>query len=225
MTFYVSFDENFITNNNKDFEIETTNFNTNIIIKNHSDDDIKIQNSDDNNNGENENIVHNENIIRSPLRILRDHPVQNIIGEVNTNVRTRHRLYQMGHVAFLCNIETKNIKEASTNDYWILSMQEELNQFERNEVWELVPRPSDQSVIGTKWIFKNKVDELGNITRNKASLVAQGYNQEEEINYEETFTPIARLKAICILPAFACFHNFKLYQMDDKIVFLNGFIK
>ena len=63
-------------------------------------------------------------------------------------------------------------------------MQEELNQFERNEVWELVPRPNDQSVIGTKWVYINKIDENGIIIRNKARLVAQGYNQQEGIDYE-----------------------------------------
>ena len=66
-------------------------------------------------------------------------------------------------------------------------MQEELNQFERNEVWELVPRPNDQSVIGIKWVYRNKMDENGIIIRNKARLVAQGYNQQEGIDYEETF--------------------------------------
>ena len=68
-------------------------------------------------------------------------------------------------------------------------MQEELNQFERNEVWELVLRPNDQSVIGTKWVYRNKMDENGIIIRNKARLVAQGYNQQEGIDYEETFAP------------------------------------
>ena len=131
----------------------------------------------------------------------------------------------MGHVAFLSHIKPKNIKEASTDENWLIAMQEELNQFERNDVWDLVPRPSDQSVIGTKQVFKNKADEKGNITRNKARLVAQGYNQEEGIDYEETFAPVARLEAIRILLAFACFHNFKLYQMDVKSSFLNGFIK
>ena len=72
-------------------------------------------------------------------------------------------------------------------------MQEELNQFESNEVWELVPRPNNQSVIGTKWVYRNKMDENGIIIRNKARLVAQGYNQQEGIDYEETFAPVARL--------------------------------
>ena len=103
-------------------------------------------------------------------------------------------------------------------------MQEELNQFERSKVWNLVPRPSDHSIIGTKWIFRNKMDEHSNIVRNKARLVAQGYSQEEGIDYEETYTPVARLEAIRMLLAFACFKNFKLYQMDVKSAFLNGFI-
>ena len=108
-------------------------------------------------------------------------------------------------------MEPKNPKEASTDENWIIAMQEELNQIECNEVWKLVPRPNDQTVIGTKWVYKNKADELGNITRNKARLVAQGYNQEEGIDYEETFAPIARLEAIRILLAYTCHHNFKLY--------------
>ncbi|MCR2847933.1 hypothetical protein KN825_15245, partial [Weizmannia coagulans] len=103
-------------------------------------------------------------------------------------------------------------------------MQEELNQFEINEVWELVPRPSDQKVIGTKWVFRNKMDEEGIITRNKARLLAQGYNQQEGIDYEETFAPVARLEAIRMLLAHACHKNFKLYQMDVKSAFLNGII-
>ena len=103
-------------------------------------------------------------------------------------------------------------------------MQEELNQFERNEVWELVPRPNDQSVIGTKWVYRNTMDENGIIIRNKTRLVAQGYNQQEGIDYEETFAPVARLEAIRMLLAFAYHKNFILYQMDVKSAFLNGFI-
>ena len=103
-------------------------------------------------------------------------------------------------------------------------MQEELNQFERNEVLELVPRPNNQSVIGTKWVYRNKMDENRIIIRNKARLVAQGYYQQEGIDYEETFAPVARLEAIRMLLAFTCHKNFILYQMDVKSSFLNGFI-
>ena len=99
-----------------------------------------------------------------------------------------------------------------------------MNQFERNEVWKLVPRPSDHLVIGTKWVFRNKQDENGIVVRNKARLVAKGFNQKEGIDYEETFAPVARLEAIRMLLAYASSNNFKLFQMDVKSAFLNGFI-
>ena len=110
------------------------------------------------------------------------------------------------------------------DDSWIIAMQDELNQFERNEVWKLVPRPNDHLVIGTKWVFRNKQDESSIVVRNKARLVAKGFNQEEGIDYEETFAPVARLEAIRMLLAYASSNNFKLFQMDVKSAFLNGFI-
>jgi hypothetical protein len=104
-------------------------------------------------------------------------------------------------------------------------MQEELNQFERNEVWTLVPRPKSTNVIGTKWIYRNKSDEDGNIVRNKARLVAQGYSQIEGIDFEETFAPVARLESIRLLLSISCVHKFKLHQMDVKSAFLNGLLQ
>ncbi|GMP54042.1 hypothetical protein CsSME_00019320 [Camellia sinensis var. sinensis] len=104
-------------------------------------------------------------------------------------------------------------------------MHEELGQFERNKVWTLVPRPRDMNVIGTKWIFKNKSDENGTVVRNKARLVAQGYTQVEGVDYDETFAPVARLESIRILLGVACFLGFKLFQMDVKSAFLNGYLK
>ena len=101
-------------------------------------------------------------------------------------------------------------------------MHDELSQFNRNHVWDLVPRPKDHSVIGTKWVFRNKLDEEGNVVRNKARLVAQGYSQEEGIDYDETFAPVARLEAIRMLLAYASFMRIKLFQMDVKSAFLNG---
>ena len=74
-----------------------------------------------------------------------------------------------------------------------MAMQEELNQFERNNVWELVHKPEHQSIIDTKWVFRNKMDKSGVVVRNKARLVAQDYNQEEGIDFDETFAPVARL--------------------------------
>ncbi|GJY51834.1 retrovirus-related pol polyprotein from transposon TNT 1-94 [Tanacetum coccineum] len=105
-----------------------------------------------------------------------------------------------------------------------MAMQEELNQFKTNDVWSLVPPPKNQTIIGTKWVFNNKLDENGVVSRNKARLVAKGYNQQEGINFDETYAPVARLESIRILLAYACAHDFKLYQMDVKSAFLNGFI-
>ncbi|XP_073121676.1 uncharacterized mitochondrial protein AtMg00820-like [Henckelia pumila] len=104
---------------------------------------------------------------------------------------------------------------------WIEAMQEELNKFTRNSVWDLVPRPSHQSITGTRWVFRNKINEDETIIRNKARLVAQGYKQEEGIDYDETYAPVARLEAIRMFLAYASFKDFKVYQMDVKSDFLN----
>ncbi|GJV78325.1 retrovirus-related pol polyprotein from transposon TNT 1-94 [Tanacetum coccineum] len=122
------------------------------------------------------------------------------------------------------NQKPKNIKEAIQDESWTMAMQEELNQFKTNDVWCLVPPPKNQTIIGTKWVFKNKLDENGVVSRNKARLVAQGYNQQEGIDFDETYAPVARLESIRILLAYACAHDFKLFQMDVKNAFLNGFI-
>ena len=102
-----------------------------------------------------------------------------------------------------------------------MAMQEELNNLTRNEVWELVERPK-QNVIGTKQVFRNKQDERGVVTRNKARLVTQDFTQIEGLDFGEIYTPIARLESIRILLDYATHHNFKLYQMDVKSAFLNG---
>ena len=103
-------------------------------------------------------------------------------------------------------------------------MQDELLQFKLNDIWELVKRPDPRkhNIIGTKWIFRNKQDEDGQVVRNKARLVAQGYTQVEGIDFDETFARVARLEAIRILLAYANNHNIILYQMDVKSAFLNG---
>nr|GEZ75402.1 integrase, catalytic region, zinc finger, CCHC-type, peptidase aspartic, catalytic [Tanacetum cinerariifolium] len=103
-------------------------------------------------------------------------------------------------------------------------MQEELNEFERLEVWELIPRLDKVMVITLKWIYKVKLDELGEILKNKARLVARGYHQEEGINFEEYFALVARLDAIRIFLAFAAHMNMIVYQMDVKTAFLNGIL-
>ncbi|GJU03250.1 retrovirus-related pol polyprotein from transposon TNT 1-94 [Tanacetum coccineum] len=106
----------------------------------------------------------------------------------------------------------------------VMAMQEELNQFISNDVWELVHNHMDMTIIGTKYVYRNKLDKNGIVTRNKARLVAQGYNQQEGIDYDETYAPVARLESIRILLAYACTLDFKLFQMDVKSDFLKGFI-
>nr|GEW25660.1 copia protein [Tanacetum cinerariifolium] len=103
-------------------------------------------------------------------------------------------------------------------------MQEELNEFERLEVWELVPRPCCVKVITLKWIYKVKLDELGVALKNKAPLVARGYHQEEGIEFEESFAPVIRLEAIRIFIAFTAHINMVIYQIDVKTAFLNGIL-
>lgn len=112
---------------------------------------------------------------------------------------------------FVSKFEHKNVKEALTDEFWINAMQKELRQFIRNEVWDLVPRSKGMNVIGTKWIYKNKYDEKGIMTRNKARLVAQGYTHIERVDFDETFASIARLESIRLLIGVAYLLKFKLF--------------
>nr|GEZ84120.1 retrotransposon protein, putative, unclassified [Tanacetum cinerariifolium] len=121
--------------------------------------------------------------------------------------------------------EPKNIKEAIADSAWIEAMQEELYQFDRLQVWELVDKPFSKTVIRLKWLWKNKKDEDQTIIRNKARLVAKGYAQEEGIDFEESFAPDARLEAVRIFIAYAAHKSFPIYQMDAKTSFLNGPLK
>ncbi|KAH9688106.1 Integrase catalytic domain-containing protein [Citrus sinensis] len=158
-------------------------------------------------------------------RYVSSHPKDVILGDPSRGVITRSSLRNTcEHAAFISQIEPKSFADAENDESWIMAMQEELNQFERNNVWELVPNPEHQSIIGTKWVFRNKMDESGVVVRNKARLVAQGYNQEEGIDFDETFAPVARLESIRMLLAYACHKDFILYQMDVKSSFLNGYI-
>ncbi|GJW09846.1 integrase, catalytic region, zinc finger, CCHC-type containing protein, partial [Tanacetum coccineum] len=157
----------------------------------------------------------------------KDHPLDNIIGELGRPVSTRLQLHEQAlfcyYDAFFTSIEPKNYKDALTQACWIEAMQEELNEFERLEVWELVPRPDKVMVITLKWIYKVKLDELGGIMKNKARLVARGYRQEEGIDFEESFALVARFDAIRIFLAFAAHMNIIVYQMDVKTTFLTAF--
>jgi hypothetical protein len=128
--------------------------------------------------------------------IQRNHPVDQILGDISKGVTTRSRLANFcEHYSFVSSIEPFRVEDSLQDPDWVLSMQEELNNFKRNEVWSLVPC-SKQNVVGTKWVFRNKQDEHGVVTRNKARLVAKGYAQVAGLDFEETFAPVARLESI-----------------------------
>jgi hypothetical protein len=158
-------------------------------------------------------------------RVKLNHPREDMLGNVDEGLRLRNRvLNQVSHSCYLSQLEPKKVTEALKDVSWVAAMQDELNQFVRNDVWMLVPKPNDHNNIGTKWIFKNKSDEHGTVVRNKARLVAQGYTQVEEVDFDETFAPVARLELIRILLSISCHLKVKLYQMDVKSAFLNGFL-
>ncbi|GJS46516.1 retrovirus-related pol polyprotein from transposon TNT 1-94 [Tanacetum coccineum] len=158
------------------------------------------------------------------IKESRNHPLENVIGNLNQRTLRSQAQNQSNFFCFISTIEPKNVNEALGDESWIVAMQEELNQFIANDVWELVPQPKNMTIIGTKWVFRNKLDKNGIVSRNKARLVAQGYNQQEGIDYDETYAPVARLESIRILLAYACALDFKLFQMDVKSAFLNDFI-
>ncbi|GJS59796.1 retrovirus-related pol polyprotein from transposon TNT 1-94 [Tanacetum coccineum] len=220
------------------------------------------------------------------IKESREPSLENVIENLNQRTLRSQAQNQSNFFCFISTIEPKNVNEALTDDSWIVAMQEELNQFITNDVWELVPQPRNMTIIGTKWVFRNKLDEnlpdmsqillayacaldfklfqmdvksaflngfineevymaqpLGFIDFEKpnhvyklkkalyglkqapkAWLVAQGYNQQEGIDYDETYAPVAKLESIRRLLAYACALDFKLFQMDVKGAFLNGFI-
>ncbi|CAH9094710.1 unnamed protein product [Cuscuta europaea] len=129
------------------------------------------------------------------------------------------------YACFLSQNEPSKVSDALVDPDWVIAMQDELNQFDRLEVWTLVPKPPQKTIIGTKWVFKNKKDEEGTVIRNKARLVAKGYNQQEGIDYDETFAPVARNEAIRLFLAYAAHKNFTVFQMDVKTAFLNGVLE
>nr|GEV43407.1 retrovirus-related Pol polyprotein from transposon TNT 1-94 [Tanacetum cinerariifolium] len=172
-------------------------------------------------------IVHPDHQIPQHNRKwTKDHPLDNIIGQLSRPVSIRLQLHKQAlfcyYDVFLTSMEPKTYKDALNQSCWIEAMQEELNEFERLEVWELISRTDKAMIITLKWIYKVKLDELGGVLRNKARLVARGYRQEEGINFEEYFAPVARLEAIRIFLAYAAHKNMVVYQMDVKTMFLNG---
>ncbi|GKC04663.1 putative ribonuclease H-like domain-containing protein [Tanacetum coccineum] len=169
------------------------------------------------------------------LRIHSIHPKSQILGDPKSAVQTRskvqnksgahallshtHKQQRNNHkdqqhcffACFLSQEEPKKITEALQDDSWVQAMQEELLQFKLQQVWVLVDLPHGMKVIGTKWVYINKRDERGVVVRNKARLVAQGYTQEEGIDYDEVFAPVARIEAIRLFLAFASFMGFIVY--------------
>jgi hypothetical protein len=166
-------------------------------------------------------------VVKEPSsRVKLNHPQDNLLGTINEGRRLRNRVVnQVSHSCYLSQLEPKKFTEALKDESWVTAMHEELHQFIRNDVWTLVPRPQEQNVIGTKWIFKNKSDAHGTVVRNKARLVAQGYTQVEGVDFDETFAPVARLESIRILLSISSCLQIKLYQMDVKSAFLNGILK
>ncbi|KAJ9546514.1 hypothetical protein OSB04_019057 [Centaurea solstitialis] len=155
-----------------------------------------------------------------------DHPIELIIGDPTSGVQTRAATAnECNFSVFLSNIEPTRVSDALQDSDWVTAMQEELNQFEALKVWCLVKLPESKSVIDTKWLFKNKRDANNIIVRNKARLVAKGYRQQEGIDYDETFAPVARLEAIRMFLAYAAYKDFTVFQMDVKTAFLYGHLK
>ncbi|GJR98568.1 retrovirus-related pol polyprotein from transposon TNT 1-94 [Tanacetum coccineum] len=151
-----------------------------------------------------ENNIEDETLEISEIvniKESRNHPLENVIGNLNQRTLRLQAQNQSNFFCFISTIEPKNVNEALTDKSWIVAMQEELNQFIANDVWELVPQPRNMTIIGTKWVFRNKLDENGIVSRNKA-----------------------RLESIRILLAYSCALDLNLFQMDVKSAFLNGFI-
>nr|GFB34581.1 Gag-Pol polyprotein [Tanacetum cinerariifolium] len=165
----------------------------------------------------------------SEHRWTKDHPLEQVIGNPSQSVRTRRQLESDAEMCMfsitVSRIEPKNIKEVMADSAWIESMQEELHQFDRLEVWELVDRPLCTNVINLKLLWKNKRDEENTVIRNKYRLVAKGYAQKEGVDFEESFTLVARLEAVRLFIAYAAHKSFTIYQMDVKTAFLYGPLK
>ncbi|KAK2416401.1 putative mitochondrial protein [Trifolium repens] len=164
-------------------------------------------------------------IPRNTFKYKSSHPEELILGNKNSPTKTRSNFRDEESLFGLVSlIKPKTTNEALSDDAWIVAMEEELNQFKRNDVWDLVPKPKHKNIIGTKWVYINKLNEQGEVTRNKARLVAQGYSQQEGIDFTETYAPVARLEAIKLLLSYAVNNDITLYQMDVKSAFLNGVI-
>jgi transposase InsO family protein len=194
------------------------------LFKEEDEKEVEEEDEDEENLTEEEEQVQQVSPKTPSKRVQKNHPSDQIIGNKDAGVETRRKICspEQTHLALLSTIEPNCFEEANKDEFWNKAMDEELDQIEKNDTWELVPRPKNKNVIGTKWVFRNKLNEDGQVTRNKARLVCKGYAQIEGIDFEETFSPVARMEAICLLLAYACSKNVKVYQMDIKSTFLNG---
>nr|GFB35385.1 hypothetical protein [Tanacetum cinerariifolium] len=165
----------------------------------------------------------------SEHRWTKDHPLEQVIRNPSQSIRTRCQLESDAKMYMFAltvsRTEPKNIKEAMEDSAWIESIQEELHQFDRLDVWKLVDRPLCTNVINLKWLWKNKRDEENTVIRNKSRLVSKGYAQKEGVDFEESFAPVARLEAVRLFIAYDAHKSFTIYQMDVKTVFLYGPLK
>nr|GEV25380.1 retrovirus-related Pol polyprotein from transposon TNT 1-94 [Tanacetum cinerariifolium] len=147
----------------------------------------------------------------------KDHPIANMIDDLSRSVSTRKQLQTdtmwCFFDAFLTSVEPKNFKQAITEPSWIDEMQKEIHEFKRLQVWELVPCLDKVLLIKLKWIYKVKTNEFGGVLKNKARLVAHGFRQEEGIDFEESFAPVARIEAIRIFIANFAHKNMMIFHM------------
>nr|GEV99036.1 retrovirus-related Pol polyprotein from transposon TNT 1-94 [Tanacetum cinerariifolium] len=164
-----------------------------------------------------------------PAHEPQDHPLEQVIGEPSRPVLTRNQLRSDGdmymYALSVSTMEPKNVKETMTDPAWIDSMQEELLQFKRLDVWVLVPALDNISPLILKWLFKHKHDEEQTVIRNKSRLVVRGYRQEEGIDFEESFASVAMMEAIRIFLVYAAHKSFSVFQMDVITAFLHGSLK
>jgi hypothetical protein len=193
-------------------------------LEEEAEDEKEVEEEDEENPTEVEEKVQQVSPKTPNKRVQKNHPSDQIIRNKDAGVETRRRIRspEQTHLALLSTIEPNCFEEANKDEFWNKAMDEELDQIEKNDTWELVPRPKNKNVIDTKWVFRNKLNEDGQVTRNKARLVCKGYAQIEGIDFEETFSPVAKMEAIYFLLAYACSKNVKVYQMDVKSSFLNG---
>nr|GFA58533.1 hypothetical protein [Tanacetum cinerariifolium] len=147
--------------------------------------------------------MRDDSLFGMPISEVASNQSSSTVLSLSTILQLHEQALFCYYNAFLTSVEPKTYKDALTRSCWIKAMQEELNEFERLEVWELVPRPDKVMVITLKWIYKVKLDELGGILKNKARLVARGYHQEEGIDFKEYFAPVARLETIRIFLAYS----------------------